>query len=80
MGLATSEYYIASLLNLVPARGVPGMRSGRAPWRKAPPPPTGGRVYARSSWKRAAPGRWLAGLMWRDSRVWPLMLDARVPE
>ncbi len=80
MGLATGEYYIASLLNLVLPGGVPGDTLRAVRLAKGAAAPAWRPVVRSIVLERAAGQMALAGVMVAGFAVWPLMLEARVPD
>lgn len=80
MGLATGEYYIASLLNLVLPGGVPGDAFRAVHLAKGAAAPAWRPVVRSIVLERAAGQVALAGVMVAGFAIWPLMLEARVPD
>jgi uncharacterized membrane protein YbhN (UPF0104 family) len=78
-GLATGEYYIASLLNLVLPGGVPGDALRAVRLAKGAAAPAWRPVVRSIVLERAAGQMALAGVMVAGIAAWPLMLEGRVP-
>lgn len=78
-GLATGEYYVASLLNLVLPGGVPGDALRALRLAKGAAAPAWRPVVRSIVLERAAGQIALAGVMVAGFAAWPLMLERRVP-
>lgn len=79
LGLATGEYYIASLLNLVLPGGVPGDALRAVRLAKSAAVPAWRPVVRSIVLERAAGQLALAGVMVAGFAAWPLLLEGRVP-